>query len=49
MARTKDKIERFQFVDQVVRELTAQGFTAASSKDVIKTVSFKNQVIEGHR
>jgi len=46
VARAKDKIVRFNFEDQVVRDLAAQGIVAESSKDVIQTESFSKEINE---
>jgi len=46
VARAKDNLSRIKFEDQVVQDFAAQGISALSSMDVIKTESFSKELTE---
>ncbi len=46
VARAKDNLSRIKFEDQVVQDFAAQGITALSSMEVIKTESFSKELTE---
>lgn len=47
VARSKEKLVRFRFEDQVVNDLAAQGVIAKSSKDIIRTEALNKDLSEG--
>ena len=46
VAKARDNLSRIKFEDQVVKDFAAQGITALSSMEVIKTESFSKDLTE---